>query len=366
MDNQNEMSPTNNINSNKRPNIAMVVSIGLILVIISVAATYLLVSKNINGGLGKNNSSEKLCSGMKVSFFAGGPENDVFAGVIYNGAKQAENDLGVNVKYIWSNWDSNIMVSQLVDEIATSPDAIAIMGHPGSAMLKPFVEEAERKNIIITAQNVDLPDLREKYESNGFGYVGQRVYESGLMVSNAVVRKYNPAEGSEAIVFGVSSTTIPSRYQRTKGCVDGLKNANLVVHEITVPKEIENDLRTVAGKAFISESLAKYPNAKIIIADHHESLINSLPSHLKELGKAPGEIKVAGFDLSTNIVAGIRSGYIDLVLDQQQYLQGYLPILQACLSKKYGFTGLDINTGTGLIDKSNIEATAALAEKKIR
>lgn len=366
MDNQNEVITTNNDNSNKRPSILMVVSVGLILVIISAASTYFLVSKNIKGVLSNNDSSGKLCSGVNISFFAGGSETDTFASVIYNGAKQAESDLGANVKYIWSNWDSNTMVSQLVDAISTSPDAIAIMGHPGSTMLKPFIEEAERKNIIITAQNVDLPDLREKYESKGFGYVGQRVYESGLMVSSAIVRKYNPLPGSEAIVFGVSSTSIPSRYQRTKGCVDGLKNSNLVVHEITVPKEIENDLRTTAGKAFISESLAKYPNVKIIIADHHESLINSLPSHLKELGKAPGEIKVAGFDLSTNIVAGIRSGYIDLILDQQQYLQGYLPILQACLTKKYGFVGLDINTGTGLIDKSNIEATAALAEKKIR
>ena len=54
------------------------------------------------------------------------------------------------------------------------------------------------------------------------------------------------------------------------------------------------------------------------------------------------------------------------MIDQQPWLQGYLPILQICLSKTYGFSGLHIDTGGGFVDKSNIDLVAPLAEKEIR
>jgi len=54
------------------------------------------------------------------------------------------------------------------------------------------------------------------------------------------------------------------------------------------------------------------------------------------------------------------------VLDQQPYLQGYLPIVQICLTKKYKFAGLHIDTGSGFAHKDNIEVLAELAEKQIR
>jgi len=65
-------------------------------------------------------------------------------------------------------------------------------------------------------------------------------------------------------------------------------------------------------------------------------LTSAAPTILKTLGKKPGDIIVAGFDLSSDTVAGIKNGYIGLVSDQQPYLQGFLPILQSCLTKKYG------------------------------
>ena len=54
------------------------------------------------------------------------------------------------------------------------------------------------------------------------------------------------------------------------------------------------------------------------------------------------------------------------MIDQQPWLQGYLPILQICLSKIYGFSGLHIDTGGGFADKDNIDFLAPLAEKEIR
>ena len=114
-------------------------------------------------GVASNGSASpyagKWCSGQKIVFFPGGPAGGVFAVNVYNGAKQAAADLGANVRYVWSNWDPETMVSQFKSAIATNPAGIAVMGHPGDAALKPWVTKAEAKGIIVTSQNTELPTL---------------------------------------------------------------------------------------------------------------------------------------------------------------------------------------------------------------
>lgn len=313
----------------------------------------------------RTTQAPKLCEGVKVVFFPGGSFDDSFAQIVYKGARDAEAALGANVEYVWSGWDTNLMVSQFKDAIAEAPDAIAMMGHPGADALGFLVDEAERKHIIVTLQNVDIPSVREKYSSNGFGYVGQILSDSGAAVGNGILRKYMPEKGTEAIVFGVDKDTDPSRYERTKGVIDSLKAGGLVVHEITMPLEVNKDAKSPATKTMFSDALAKYPNSKIIVTDHG-AVTAAAPAVLRDLGKKPGDVILAGFDLSPDTVTGIKDGYIGLVLDQQPYLQGFLPVLQSCLTKKYGFAGLFVNTGVGLIDDSNVGLVESLSKEQIR
>ena len=72
------------------------------------------------------------------------------------------------------------------------------------------------------------------------------------------------------------------------------------------------------------------------------------------------------FDMSPNTAQAIESGYQQLVIDQQPFLQGYLSVLNICLTKQFGFSGLDIDTAGAFVDPDNVEAIAALAEKQIR
>ncbi len=74
----------------------------------------------------------------------------------------------------------------------------------------------------------------------------------------------------------------------------------------------------------------------------------------------------AGFDMSPNTAQAIQEGFQSLVIDQQPFLQGYLPILNICLTEKYGFSGLDINTAGAFVDATNVEAVAPLAAVEIR
>jgi simple sugar transport system substrate-binding protein len=108
-------------------------------------------------------------TGVRIPFFAGGNEGDAFASIVFNGAKQAETDLGVSVDYVFSGWDVSKMTDQLRQAIAAQPDGIAMMGHPGDDALMPIAQQAHEDGILMMYQNVDLPKVRQAY---GGGYVG--------------------------------------------------------------------------------------------------------------------------------------------------------------------------------------------------
>jgi simple sugar transport system substrate-binding protein len=107
------------------------------------------------------------------------------------------------------------------------------------------------------------------------------------------------------------------------------------------------------------------PDIKLVVTDHG-NLTGTVQTFLEAAGKKPGEVYAAGFDMSGNAVEAIKAGWLQLVIDQQQYLQGYFGVLQICLTKNYGFSGLQIDTGAGFADKNNVDKLAALVTKQIR
>jgi simple sugar transport system substrate-binding protein len=297
---------------------------------------------------------------IEIYFFPGGPPGGTFSTVVYNGAKAAAEILGdrVDVKYKWSDWNPQKMVSQFQETVAVRPDGIAIMGHPGVDALKPFVEEAEREGIIVTSQNVTLPELEEKYKANGFGYVGQDLYGSGYMLGKAAMERAGLGKGDRALVWGLKRE--PTRGLRTRGAIDALEKAGVTVDYFEISPEVDKDAS--AGIPIAVAYLQKHPDCKLVITDHGQ-LTATLPAYFRAADLGPDDVYGAGFDVAPPTLEGIRSGYVDLVHSQQPFLQGFLPIFQIYLTVKYKIAGLDIDTGVGLIDKTNVDFIAPLAEK---
>ncbi len=303
----------------------------------------------------------KWAKDVHIVFFPGGPAGGVFANNVYNGAKQAEADLGCKVDYVFSDWDPQKMIQQFSEAVATKPDGIAVMGHPGEDSFRTLIDDAVAKGIIVTSQNTDLPSIEAKYASKGFGYVGQDLYGAGNALGKKAVEMFGLKPGDRAMVWGLLSQ--PTRGLRTQGAIDALKEAGLEVDYLEIDAATNKD--PVAGAPTFSAYVSSHPDVKLVVTDHG-ALTATAETYLKAAGKKPGEVHVAGFDLSPATVAAIRGGWTELVIDQQPWLQGYLPILQICLTKVYGFSGLHIDTGGGFASKENVEFLAPLAEKEIR
>jgi len=79
---------------------------------------------------------------------------------------------------------------------------------------------------------------------------------------------------------------------------------------------------------------------------------------------AGSEAQVATFDLNQDVISGIQDGEIAFAVDQQQYEQGYLPIVMLKLYAENLNTvggGQPVLTGPGIVNATNVDEIADLA-----
>ena len=306
-------------------------------------------------------AEDKWCSGTNIVFFPGGAPGGPFETVVYNGAVAAATDLGPNVEYVWSDWNPEKMITQFSEAMATNPDGIAVMGHPGDEAFGPLVDEAESKGIVVTSMNTQLAALQAKYSSSGFGYVGAILYQAGWSLGKESVARAGLQAGDKAFVWGLLAQA--GRGERTKGIVEALEDSGLEV----IYQEIDDatNADAAAGVPVFVGMMSANPDIKLVVTDHG-NLTATQQTFFESAGKGPDDVFGAGFDLSEATVEAIRGGWTDLVIDQQQWLQGYLAVLQICLTHNYAFSGLQIDTGAGFAHKDNVELLTPLVEKQIR
>jgi simple sugar transport system substrate-binding protein len=302
-----------------------------------------------------------FCDGMDIVFFPGGAEGGGFETVVYNGARAAQEQLGPDVTYQWSDWDPSQMISQFEEAVATSPDGIAVMGHPGDDAFKPLIDDAIDDGILVTAMNTELPETLEAHQAGGFGYVGAELHQAGSDLANETIERAELQAGDTVFVWGLRSQ--PGRGERTEGVIDALEEAGIQPDYLEIDDATNEDPANGVD-AFTGYASAN-PDVAAIIIDHG-NLTSTIPTYLEAANLSSDDVFAAGFDMSPATVEGVETGAIDLVIDQQQWLQGYEAILQLCLSHSYGFSGLFIDTGGGFVDAENIEAVAPLVEDQIR
>jgi simple sugar transport system substrate-binding protein len=253
------------------------------------------------------------------------------------------------------------MITQFVEATATGPDGIAIMGHPGDEAFAPLVEEAEAQGIIVTSMNTQLSELQAQYSSAGFGYVGATLYDAGYSLGKESIARFDLQEGDKAMVWGLLAQA--GRGERTRGIIDALEEAGLVVDYLEIDDATNAD--AAAGVPTFVGYVSANPDVKLIVTDHG-ALTGTHETYLTAAGLGADDVIMTGFDLSPATAAAIEAGWTDLVIDQQPWLQGYMAVLQICLTDNYAFTGLHIDTGAGFAHADNVGLLAGLAEEQIR
>lgn len=298
---------------------------------------------------------------VTIYFDTGGPAGGPYNTVVQNGALQAAKDTGADLKLIYSDWNPEKMIENFKMAAAAKPAGIVVMGHPGDDAYMPFIEQAIGDGILVTCIDTDLPEIRDKFKGAGFGSIGTNPDVMGTTLAKESIKRAGLKKGDRALVWGLKR--LKERGRRARAMISTLEEAGIVVDYIEISPEVDKD--TAMGTPIITGYMASHPDCKLMLIDHG-ALTSQMGNFLKAAGVKADEIFVGGFSLSPATANAIETGYVDLVSEMQPYLLGYFSVAQIVLTKKYGFTGLEIDTGGGLVHKDNIHLIGPLAKKGIR
>ncbi len=276
------------------------------------------------------------------------------------GANEAAKALGVELHEQFSAWAPETMINQFKEAMAANPNCIEIMGHPGADAWAPLVKEAKDEGITVTNGNASIDPLFAEYQGKGFGYIGVELFEGGYMTGKAMVEKGGLKAGDKAVVYGHFAS---GRRASDDGVVKALEDAGLEVDQLVISAEVDADYSQAVP--VITAYLDSHPDVKAI-GTQHGGVTGSYAQALKAAGKKPGEIVAGGIDLTPATIDGLKDGYVTVTLDQQLYLQGFLPVVQCVLTRKYGIAGMRLNTAGGVITPETIDALVPLIEAGIR
>ena len=278
------------------------------------------------------------------------PAEDAFWAVVEKGAKDAAATYGITLK---SGGDLDpAKQAQLVEDlVAAKVDGIFVsLANPDA--LKDAVKKAVDAGIPVITINSGVDVYKEL---GALTHIGQTEFVAG----QGAGEKFNAAGATKALCVIHEEANIGLE-QRCDGLKDTFKGE---VERFTVAT---TGVRDVAGTvAAIQNKLIADPSIDAVL-----SLNPVIAMAARDAIKAAGgKQKLATFDLSPDVLAAIEADEMLFAIDQQQYLQGYLPVVLLYLYKTNLNTvggGLPVLTGPGFVDKSNAAQVKELAAKGTR
>lgn len=278
-----------------------------------------------------------------------GQASDPFWSVVRNGVDQAAEDLGVTVEYQAPGTFDMVAMAQLIDAaVASEPDGL-VVSIPDADALGPAIEAAVAAGIPVISMNSGSDVAAE------FGlltHVGQTEYEAGFGGGQAMAEAgvtnalcINQEVGNAALDL------------RCEGFTDAMSEAGGTVEVLAV------DLADPTGsQQRVEAALAANDTVDGILTLGPTGALPTLEA-LRASERA-GEIQLATFDLAPEVLTAIADGEMLFAIDQQQYLQGYLPVTLLYLFNTNLNTIANpvLMTGPGFVTADNATQVIELSE----
>ncbi len=262
------------------------------------------------------------------------PDSDSWWNTIKNGLALAGKQMGVEVEYRNPPTGDLADMARIIEQAAASGPSGIITTLADPNILAGPIRAAVDSGVDVIIMNSGTPDMARKV--GALMYVGQPEYDAGHA---AGLRAKSDGVGSFLCVNHYA--TQPSSTERCQGFADGLgiKLGNQMIDSGQDPGEIKNRVM-----AYLSAN----PKTDAVLTLGPTSADPTLLA-LEENGMA-GDIYFGTFDLGGEIVKGIKAGVIKWGIDQQPFLQAYLPVVVMANYHRYGvLPGNNINSGPGFV-----------------
>ena len=284
--------------------------------------------------------------GERFIYVTHGPDSDSWFNTIKNAIKNAEKDLGVTVEYRNPpSGDLADMARIIQQATATSPSGI-ISTIADFDVLQPAITAAIDRGIPVITVNSGTGE--QSKELGALLHIGQPEYDAGKGAGERA-----KAEGVTSFLCVNHYITNPASVERCQGYADalGVELGNQMIDTGIDPTNVYNKVKSY---------LTQNPDTQAILTLGPNSADPTIKL-LRDLGETD-KYNFITFDLSADIAQGVKDGIVDAAIDQQPYLQGYLPVTLLTQYVRYGVAPANhINTGPGFVTKDNIELVEKLA-----
>ncbi|MFD1060087.1 sugar ABC transporter substrate-binding protein [Paracoccus fistulariae] len=285
-------------------------------------------------------ASAASAEGERYVLVSHAPDSDSWWNTIKNGIALAGEQMGVEVEYRNPPTGDLADMARIIDQAAASgPDGI-ITTLADFDVLKGPISNAVASGIDVIIMNTGTGE--QAREVGALMYVGQPEYDAGYAAGQ---RAKDDGIGSFLCVNHAIQQ--PTLVERCQGFADGLgiELGESMLDSGVDPAEIKN--RVMAY-------LTANPDTEAVLTLGPVSADPTLLA-LEENGMA-GAIYFGTFDLGEEIVKGIKSGTIKWGIDQQPFLQAYLPVVIMTNYHRYGvLPGNNINSGPGFVTADGLE-----------
>ncbi|MCO6407848.1 substrate-binding domain-containing protein [Hoeflea alexandrii] len=268
------------------------------------------------------------------------PDSDSWWNTIKNGIALAGKQMNVEVEYRNPPTGDLADMARIIEQAAASSPNGIITTLADYDVLSGPIKAAVDSGVDVIIMNSGTPD--QAREVGALMYVGQPEYDAGHA---AGLRAKGDGVGSFLCVNHYISS--PSSTERCQGFADGLgvELGNQMIDSGQDPAEIKNRVL-----AYLNSN----PDTDAVLTLGPTSADPTLLA-LEENGMA-GQIYFGTFDLGANIVEGIKAGTINWGIDQQPFLQAYLPVVVLTNYHRYGvLPGNNINSGPGFVTADGLE-----------
>ena len=269
-----------------------------------------------------------------------GEGNDPFWPVVQKGGEDAARAIGADFEYIYNpSADMADMASSIQAAAATSPDGMVI-SLPDPDSLGPAIKAAVAAGVPVITMN---SGLESSASLGALMHVGQPEYLAG---QSAGARA--KAEGATKALCMIQEAYNTALVDRCEGYGEA------VPMEFT---DTTSDPATIQTRATAALQANSDVDAVLSVGPH---VCDAVSKALDDLGMT---VHHSCFDLSPAVMDLINAGKVAFTIDQQQRLQGYMPIIVLHLYNNGAglLPGANIPSGPGFVDKSNASSVAALA-----
>jgi simple sugar transport system substrate-binding protein len=288
---------------------------------------------------------------VRIAVVTHGQASSPFWVIVRNGVDAAERQMNVQVDYEAPDVYSLDRMIKLIDAaVATRPDGLVVsLPEPGVA---PAVRRAVQAGIPV----VSINSGGDAFRSLGvLAHVGQPEERAGLDSGRRLAR--SGVRRALCINQQVGNTGLDAR---CRGLARAMRDAGGMARVLGIDDQSPDTPRRIGAA---------------VTAGHYDGVLaTNATGGLAAVDGVDGaaaadRVKIAAFDLGPEVLNAVKAGKLEFAVDQQPFLQGYLPIVMLANRARYGLfpaQGDSVATGANFVTRANAEQTIKLSERSIR